>query len=162
MDKEETAIQRFRPETRVALEAVARALELSTESAGRAAITSKGGRDLVTTTDIAVEDAIRARLTDAFGLAVVGEERGGDVPVDGSAYWLIDPIRGTRNFASGAPLYRVNLALVEGGQVTVSVAGDRSTDEIAVAERGRGAWAVKHGALRRLVSSNDSRMLIVG
>ena len=34
-------------------------------------------------------------------------------PTDGSPYWLVDPICGTRNFASGIPLYCVNLALVE-------------------------------------------------
>ena len=38
---------------------------------------------------------------------------------------------------------------------------DPSTDEIQVAERGRGAWAVKDGARRRLRTSEESRTIVV-
>ncbi|TML36415.1 MAG: hypothetical protein E6G25_10870 [Actinobacteria bacterium] len=38
-----------------------------------------------------------------------------------SSYWLVDPICGTRNFASGIPLYCVNVAPVENGEVMVAV-----------------------------------------
>lgn len=161
VDAGPSAIQRFRPETGRAIDAVAQALELAARSVGAAAITTKGGRDLVTTADVAVEDTVRGLLTTALGLPVVGEERGGEVPVDGSAYWLVDPICGTRNFASGIPLYCVNLALVEGEQVTVAVVGDPATGEIAVAERGGGAWAMKHDALRRLSVSDESRTIVI-
>ena len=133
----------FRPETHVAIDAVQRALELARRGVGAAVTSAKGGRHLVTATDVAVEDAVRGIVSDAVGSLVVGEERGGEAPADGSTYWLLDPICGTRNFASGMPLYCVNLALVEGDQLTVAVVGDPSTDEIHVAERGRGAWALK-------------------
>src|SRR5207249_2349991 len=98
---------------------------------------------------------------DALSFRVVGEERGGEAPADGSPYWLVDPICGTRNFASGMPLYSVNLALVEEDQVTVAVVGDPSTAEIHVAERGRGAWALKDGARRKLGTSGESRTIVV-
>src|SRR6266478_6017325 len=110
---------------------------------------------------VAVEDAVRTMVGGAVGSLVVGEERGGEPPADGAPYWLVDPICGTRNFASGVPLYSINLALVEGGQVTAAVVGDPSTDEIQVAERGRGAWAVKDGARRRLRTSEESRTIVV-
>ena len=151
----------FRPVTRVAIDAVERALELARRRVGAADIIGKGGRDLVTATDVAVEDAVRAIVRDAVGSLVVGEERGGEAPVDGSPYWLVDPICGTRNFVSGMPLYCVNLALVEGDQVTVAVVGDPSTDEIHVAERGRGAWALKDGARRKLTTSEESRTIVM-
>ena len=151
----------FRPVTAVAIGAVERALALARRRVGAADITPKQGRDLVTATDVAVEDAIRAMVGGAAGSPVVGEERGGEPPADGAPYWLVDPICGTRNFASGVPLYAVNLALVEGGQVTAAVVGDPSTDEVQVAERGRGAWAVKDGARRRLRTSEESRTLVV-
>lgn len=115
----------------------------------------------MTAADIAVEDAIRERLRDLSGLPVVGEERGGEAPRDGSAYWLIDPICGTRNYASGIPLYCVNLALVDGDQITVAVAGDLSRGELVVAERGRGAWALKNGAVRQLRTSDLNRTIVV-
>jgi myo-inositol-1(or 4)-monophosphatase len=161
MSNGQTTIERFRPETRLAFEAVVEALKIAAQSIGTTGITSKGGRDLVTSADIAVEDAIRERLANAFSMPVVGEERGGEAPGDDSAYWLVDPICGTRSFASGIPLYCVNLALVEGEQVTVAVVGDPSTGEIALAERGRGAWAVKGDTLRRLTASDESRTIVV-
>ena len=139
----------FRRETLVAVDAVERALDLARRRVGAEEIASKGERDPVTATDVAVEDAIRDLMTSAVGFPVVGEERGGETPADGSPYWLVDPICGTRNFASGNPLYCVNLALVEGGQITLAVVGDSSTGEIHVAERGGGAWANKDGSPRR-------------
>lgn len=151
----------FRPETLVAIDAVERALNLTRRRVGAADTTAKDGRDLVTATDAAVEDAVRGILSHAVGSTVVREERGGEAPADGSPYWLVDPICGTRNFASGMPLYCVNLALVEGDQVTVAVVGDPSTGEIHVAERGRGAWALKDGARRALTTSDESRTIVI-
>src|SRR5262245_38580910 len=129
----------FRPDTHVAVEAVERALELARRGVGASAIAIKGGRDLVTATDVAVGDTIRDILSGTASALVVGEERGGAAPAERASYWLVDPICGTRNFASGMPLYCVNVALVEDGQVTVAVVGDPSTDEVHVAERGGGA-----------------------
>ena len=151
----------FRPETRVAIDAVKRALAIARRRIGAEDITAKGGRDLVTVTDVAVEDAVRGIVADALRFSVIGEERGGEASADGSPYWLVDPICGTRNFASGIPLYCVNLALVEGDEVTVAVVGDPSTGEIAVAERGRGAWGLKDGARHRMTTSDVSRTIVI-
>jgi myo-inositol-1(or 4)-monophosphatase len=115
----------------------------------------------VTATDIAVEDEIRRIVEGESSHPVVGEERGGEVPADGSAYWLLDPICGTRNFASGIPLYCVNLALVEGDQITVAAVGDASIDEIQFAEQGRGAWATSHKGQRRLATSGQNQTVVV-
>src|SRR6267142_4465485 len=151
----------FRRETVVGIGAVERALELARRSVGSKDIASKGTRDLVTATDVAVEDAVRDILHDALGVPVIGEERGGEASADGSPYWLVDPICGTRNYASGIPLYCVNLALVEGDQVTVAVVGDPSTGEIDVAERGRGAWALTDGVRRQLITSDGSQTIVI-
>jgi myo-inositol-1(or 4)-monophosphatase len=155
------AIEDIRTATRVAVQVVRRGLELARGGVGAEKITSKGERDLVTETDIAVEDEIRRIVEDASIHPVVGEERGGDAPTDGAAYWLLDPICGTRNFASGIPLYCVNLALVEADQITVAVIGDASNDEVQFAERGRGAWAISHGGRRRLATSALSQTIVV-
>jgi myo-inositol-1(or 4)-monophosphatase len=155
------AADRFRPEALVAIDAVRRALAIARRGIGARDITGKGGRDLVTATDVAVEDAVRGTVSDALGFPVVGEERGGEPAADGSPYWLLDPICGTRNFASGIPLYCVNLALVEGGDITVAVVGDPSTGEIDVAERGGGAWGLKDGGRHRITASDRSRTIVV-
>ncbi len=151
----------FRPETLVAIEAVKRALTIARRRVGADDITAKGWRDLVTVTDVAVEDAVRGIVAAALGFSVIGEERGGEASADGSPYWLVDPICGTRNYASGIPLYCVNLALVEGNEVTVAVVGDPSTGEVDVAERGRGAWGLKDGARDQLTTSDKSRIIVI-
>ncbi|MPZ15388.1 MAG: hypothetical protein GEU73_13350 [Chloroflexi bacterium] len=151
-------MQEFRPETRLACEAMGHALELAERNLGASEILSKDGRDLVTATDIAIEDAVRERLQ---GLPIVGEERGGDAPPGGSPYWLVDPICGTGNFAAGIPLYCVNLALVENDEVTVAAVGDASRHEIALAERGRGSWTMRDGSQHRLAASDASSMIVI-
>jgi myo-inositol-1(or 4)-monophosphatase len=50
---------------------------------------------------------------------------------------------------------------VEGGRVTVAVVGDPLTGGIHVAERGRGAWALKDGASRALTTSAESRTIVI-
>ncbi|HEV2892045.1 MAG TPA: inositol monophosphatase [Frankiaceae bacterium] len=139
----------MRPETEVAAGAVRRALDAA--SSGPRDVSAKGVRDVVTGTDVAIEDALRSALPGA----VVGEERAGESGA--GAYWLVDPICGTRNFASGIPLYCVNVALVESGVVTVAVVGDASTGSVLVAERGGGAW----DGDRRLAASAASNVLVV-
>jgi myo-inositol-1(or 4)-monophosphatase len=158
---DEPAIEGVQPATEIAIIAVRRGLDLALSRAGADEITSKGGRDLVTATDVAVEDAIRRVVEGASPHPVVGEERGGEAPADGSSYWLLDPICGTRNFASGIPLYCVNLALVEDDQISLAVVGDASVGEILVAERGHGAWAVGHNGHRELSTSGQSQTIIV-
>ena len=79
----DAAIEDVRPATRVAIAAVRRGLELTRARAGAEEIASKGGRDLVTATDIAVEDEIGRVVGDASPHPVVGEERGGEAPPTG-------------------------------------------------------------------------------
>src|SRR4030095_12249507 len=67
----------FRTETELAIEAVALGVRVATARAATASIASKGGRDLVTDADLAVEDAIRALLDSRQTSPVRGEERGG-------------------------------------------------------------------------------------
>jgi myo-inositol-1(or 4)-monophosphatase len=151
----------FRPHTLAAVDAVQAAMRLANDNAGTADVRAKAGRDVVTSADIEAEQVIRQVLARAPWLQVVGEEQGGQAPADGSAYWLVDPICGTRNYASGTPMYCVNVALVEQGAVAAAVVGDPSTRQVHVAERGRGAWSLGAGTLTRLQASEQSRVIIV-
>jgi myo-inositol-1(or 4)-monophosphatase len=144
-----------------AIAAVAAGMRIASARATDHQVSGKDGRDVVTTADIEVENAIRSMLADALGLPSVGEEHGGCAPQDGSGYWLIDPICGTRNYASGIPLYCVNLALIEAGDVAVAVVGNPSRDELMVAERGGGAWLLGAATRRPLTVSDTSTVVIV-
>jgi myo-inositol-1(or 4)-monophosphatase len=133
----------MRSETEAALAAVDVGLDLARRRVGADQVKMKGLRDLVTATDVAVEDAVRAALGQRFPeWTVVGEERGGEDLIGDRPYWLVDPICGTQNFAANLPLYCVNVALVEGGKVTVAAVGDGGTGDRFYAERGAGAFQV--------------------
>lgn len=150
---------KVRDETAVAVDAVESALALATgRPPGR--VSSKGKLDVVTEADVAVEDLIRSMLGERSGIPVVGEERGGGVR-SGDAYWMVDPICGTRNFASGIPLYSVNVALVEDDRVAIGVAGDPSTGGVHIGERGRGAWVRSNGVMAPLAAGDESETVVV-
>jgi myo-inositol-1(or 4)-monophosphatase len=149
----------MRRETETAIQAARFAQEIADSRAGADQITSKGGIDLVTGTDVACEDKIREVLQDVFpDYPVIGEERGGE-PMAGQPYWLVDPICGTRHFASNIPLYCHNIALVENGEVTVAAVGVGRTGEILFAEKGAGGRIRTADGERRLAVSDRNHAI---
>ncbi|MEQ8344712.1 MAG: inositol monophosphatase [Sneathiellaceae bacterium] len=115
-----------------------------------------GPSDLVTVADLAVEKALTAWLLDAYpDTVVLGEEAfaadpsridllQGDQPV-----WVIDPIDGTINFASGVPMFATILAYVVGGETRMGWIHDPVQDLMALAEQGAGATLLAGGSERR-------------
>lgn len=53
--------------------------------------------------------------------------------------WVLDPVDGTSNFASGIPFYSVSLALVIEGEVLAGLVYDPDRDEMFSARKGLGA-----------------------
>lgn len=156
-----TAMGEAPAEAEPAIRTVAEALDLAQARGGAGEVTHKDARDIVTATDVCIEDKIRADLREALGQDVVGEERGGEATTSGE-FWMLDPLCGTRNYASGIPLYCINLALVRDGAPVLSVVADASTDEILVAKAGGGAWALgRDGGARSLRADTASQTLIV-
>jgi len=152
----------LRPETEAAIRSVSKAIRLADSREGANEINSKGGIDIVTATDVICEDAIRAELEHSFpGCAIVGEERGGTPPADGT-YWLVDPICGTRPYASNVPLYCTNIALAEKGKVTVAAVAIGRSGEILFAEAGHGAWLRTAEGDRPIKTSEDSNTIWIG
>jgi fructose-1,6-bisphosphatase/inositol monophosphatase family enzyme len=144
----------MRAETDAAIGAARLGRQLADSRLGADAVRSKEGIDIVTGADVACEDAIRAELLRAFpDYAVVGEERGGE-PRGGRPYWLVDPICGTRCYASNVPLYCTNIALVEDGEVTAAAIGIGRSNELLYAERGGGAWLITDGGATRIEHPN--------
>ena len=151
----------LRREAQALLAAVDAAREVLAADTGTRQITSKGGRDLVTEHDVAVEDAIRRVLRQRYpSYAVVGEERGG-APAAGYPYWLVDPICGTRAFASGVPLFCTNIALVEADQVVLAAVAETADGPVDVAERAGGAWRCDSGGWTALQVSGAGTVLCV-
>jgi fructose-1,6-bisphosphatase/inositol monophosphatase family enzyme len=103
--------------------------------------------DLVTDADEAAERAIEAGLVRAFpGALVVGEEAVSRDPDrlnglgEAALAFILDPVDGTLNFASGLPLFGVMAAVLRRGEVICGVILDPIVDDWAMALRGEGAW----------------------
>ncbi len=114
-------------------------------------------KDIVTKYDKQAQDALETIIRSAFPLhSFLGEE---DVAAGGNAsaqalenaltggassdyVWIVDPIDGTANFASGLDLCGVTVAVVDkaSGKAVLGVIFDPHKDEIFVAIDGKGAY----------------------
>jgi fructose-1,6-bisphosphatase/inositol monophosphatase family enzyme len=105
---------------------------------GPHAIGVKGRGNILTETDLEVEARIIAALADAFpGHRVLSEETQSRTPAEGWV-WVIDPIDGTKNFATGVPFFAVTLALCLDGEPLLGLTYDvmRREEFLAVRDRG--------------------------
>src|SRR4029453_5704200 len=89
----------FRPETAVAIEAVRQALTIARKGLRGGKVTAKGERDLVTDSDVAIEEVARRILVEGSQITVIGEEQGGEPSA--SRYWLGGPLSGGRDIPPG-------------------------------------------------------------
>jgi myo-inositol-1(or 4)-monophosphatase len=70
----------------------------------------------VTALDRDVETFLREKLRLAFpDHGLLGEEHADDIAADARFVWVIDPIDGTMNFASGLPLFGISIGLLDNG-----------------------------------------------
>lgn len=111
--------------------------------------------DLVTEADEAAEAVIAAALTAAFpGAVIIGEESAHKEPVlldtiaDAELAFIVDPVDGTRNFASNLPLFGVMAAVTVRGETVAGVIYDPVCRDWAYAVRGGGAWAEQEDGTR--------------
>jgi myo-inositol-1(or 4)-monophosphatase len=113
------------------------ALSLAQRRPDRLALKSNAF-DLVTSTDHEIEAHLRARIRERFpDHAILGEEQGlGSVVSEWT--WVLDPIDGTLNFATGLPLAACSVALLQASDVRVGALADLATDTVFTARAGHG------------------------
>lgn len=93
-----------------------------------------GHNDVVTDHDLAAERAIHEVLRERTpGARILGEE-GTSHDGGGRLTWHIDPIDGTSNYASGAPLYCVSIGATVNGRPRAGVVLDPVRDEVFATE----------------------------
>ena len=73
-------------------------------------------------------------------LPILGEESGHQIDLGQGWVWIVDPIDGTRNFASSVPHFSTVIALAHDGDVRVGVTHDPVRAETFYAMRGEGAF----------------------
>ncbi len=102
-------------------------------------VSYKGRGNIVTDVDEEVEREVLAILrTEYPTFGLLGEESEGARA--GAGYvWIVDPLDGTRNYASGNPFYSVVVGLALDGETLVGVNYDPARNEMFEARRGQGA-----------------------
>ncbi len=110
-------------------------------------ISEKGPGDFVTVADEASEKMLTHLLQEVLPEAlVVGEEAvAKDLSIlnklkDDKPVWVIDPIDGTSNYASGKSRFGILVALVQNGVTHYGWAFDPSGNRMAIARKGGGCF----------------------
>jgi myo-inositol-1(or 4)-monophosphatase len=104
-------------------------------------VSLKGPANFVTAADRRAEEILHAELLKArptFGFLM--EERGRVEGKEASHVWIVDPLDGTTNFLHGIPLFAISIGLERDGVLVAGLIFNPITDEMFVAERGKGAF----------------------
>jgi myo-inositol-1(or 4)-monophosphatase len=105
----------------------------------------KADGSIVTEADIEtqrfIQDALQQKWPD---IGLLGEEMSADEQQAllslNKPLWCLDPLDGTRNFATGIRHFAISLALLDQGQVRLGIVYDPFHDECFSALAGEGAW----------------------
>jgi myo-inositol-1(or 4)-monophosphatase len=99
----------------------------------------EGINNWVTEADLAAEkaiiDVIKADYPDHFILS----EEVGEMATGSNTKWIIDPIDGTINYASGIPLCCVSIGVEQNGEMILGAVYNPFIDELFFAQKGFGA-----------------------
>lgn len=103
----------------------------------RLQIASKLDESPITEADLAAHDMIEACLQVLTPhIPIISEESSSfDERHDWQHFWLVDPLDGTREFINKTGEFTVNIALIEYGDVVLSVIGIPTLHRIYIAER---------------------------
>ncbi|MBX2923091.1 MAG: inositol monophosphatase [Chitinophagaceae bacterium] len=99
----------------------------------------EGFNNLVTEVDHASEKVIIDIIQKKFPGHYIMSEESGEIVMDSTYKWIIDPIDGTVNYANGIPLCCVSIGLEHDGKMIMGAVYNPFLNEMFVAERGRGA-----------------------
>ena len=103
-------------------------------------IRRKGRIDLVTETDLAIEELLMRRLRSCLPeAAFVAEESASSLDLPQTC-WVIDPVDGTTNFAHGLPITGISIGLWHEGEALLGVVNVPLLNECYSAAAGRGAF----------------------
>lgn len=152
----------LRKETRAAMAALRAIRPIVERRHGAKDVTEKAPNDIVTATDVLVQNGLEEVLREHEpDIVFVGEEGPPSAAHHARRMWLVDPICGTSNYATGLPLFATNIALVEDGEIVSAAVADGATGQVCVAERSRGAWLVDGDALHALKVDSGYRMVSI-
>lgn len=121
-------------------------------------VSLKGPGNFVSAADRRAEQTLREELALARpGYGFIGEEGGKREGADKTHTWIVDPLDGTTNFLHGIPQFAISIALEREGAIVAGLVYNPITDEMFLAERGKGAFLndrrLRVAARRRLADA---------
>ena len=121
------------------------------------AVLGKPDASPLTEADLRAEAIITPALLALLpGVPVVAEEAHAQGGCDaaagqgGAAFWLVDPLDGTREFVARNGEFTVNIALVRDGEPVLGVVYAPALGRLYAGESGRGAWLDDGGGRRQI------------
>ena len=117
-------------------------------------VTLKSDGSPVSRADLEAHALICERLRAlAPAITIVSEEQAHPAaPADGSAFWLIDPIDGTKSFLRGEDEFTVNIACIENGTPTLGVIVVPAMQQLYGGGTGLGAFRSLSGGAREPIA----------
>ena len=107
-------------------------------------VQKKSHQDYVTDVDTSIDRMLTETLPQVQDVPVLSEERVADAPAELDAYWMIDPLDGTKSFVRGYPFISTQIALMHRGELVVGVSSapcwNGGAGELLHAAKGHGAW----------------------
>lgn len=108
-------------------------------------VSRKGPADFVTKADTKAEEIVYEELSKTRpNYGFIMEERGEVEGSDISNRWIVDPLDGTTNFLHGIPHFAISIALERDRKIEAGVVYNPITDDMFIAERGKGAFHNDH------------------
>jgi myo-inositol-1(or 4)-monophosphatase len=117
-------------------------------------VSIKGPANFVSAADHRAEETLYRELSKARpGYGFLMEERGEVAGIDKTHRWIVDPLDGTTNFLHGIPLFAISIGLEREGQLIAGVVYNPASDELFMAEKGKGCYLMGRGP-------NDKRLRV--
>ena len=117
-------------------------------------VSVKGPANFVSAADHRAEETVFRELSKARpGYGFLMEERGEIAGADKTHRWIVDPLDGTTNFLHGIPLFAISIGLERDGELVAGVIYNPASDELFMAEKGKGCYLAGRGP-------NDRRLRV--
>lgn len=124
------------------------------------AIELKADQTPVTAADRGAEELMRAMIARRFPEhGVLGEEFGSD-RADAEFVWVLDPIDGTKSFATACPLFGTLIALLHNGQPVLGCIHQPVLDQIVVGDGAHTTFNAKPVRMREPADLGAATLLV--
>lgn len=134
-------------------------LVMAMRQAGLQQVQSKSAViDLVTEADLASEAFLRNALQRLYPEVGFWGEESNQPPTE-EFFWLVDPIDGTTNFATGLPHYAINVALCQGHSANLAVTLHLPVGNVYWAVAGQGAFLRTPDGHQQRLQVNQAQQL---